>query len=141
MTKRLAGVESSFRRLGPRMPAAVLAGVLLTGLPCIIWSCATPVGVVGDLGITTGGQQDIASARRTIEGGGVPDPASITVEGFLSEHSIPVEEPEDAGLLYATTSVAWNKDFDAFTPLATIQIGFGTTIDPETSTRNWKRTV
>jgi len=83
----------------------------------------------GGTGVTTGGQQDIAAARSTIESGGVPDPDSISVEGFLSEHSIPVDMPENPGVLFATTSVAWNKDFDAFTPLATVQIGFGTTID------------
>lgn len=81
-------------------------------------------------GVTTGGQQDIAAARRAILDGDVPDPASITVEGFLSEHSIEIEPPADAGLLYAVATTAWNSDFDAFTPLATLQIGFGTTLEP-----------
>ncbi|UCE58522.1 MAG: VWA domain-containing protein [Phycisphaerales bacterium] len=87
-------------------------------------------------GVTAGGQQDIASARATIEDGGIPDPDSITVEGFLSEHSIPIEEAADAGLLYATASTGWHQAFDAFTPLATVQIGFGTTIDETTFERD-----
>ncbi len=89
-----------------------------------------------DLGVTTGGAEDIASARTTIENGGVPDPDSITVEGFLSEHSIPITAPPAAGLLYATATTAWNQDFDGFTPLATVQIGFGTTLDRETFRRS-----
>lgn len=107
-------------------------------LPCTGGCGAVGVGAsgAGDLGVTTGGQQDMAAARKAIEAGGVPDPASITVEGFLSEHSIPVDEPPDAGLLYATASVAWNRDFDTFTPLATVQIGFGTTLDPESFERS-----
>jgi Ca-activated chloride channel family protein len=82
-------------------------------------------------GVTAGGAQDIAHARQIIEDGDIPDPEAITVEGFMSEHSIPTSAPEDAGLLYATAAAAWNKDFDAFTPLVTIQLGFGTTIDME----------
>jgi Ca-activated chloride channel family protein len=89
-----------------------------------------------DVGVTPGGQKDIAAARNVIEDGGIPDPDWITVEGFLSEHSVPIEEPEDAGLLYTTASVAWNADFDVFTPVATVVIGFGTNIDEETFARD-----
>ncbi|MGB2986833.1 MAG: VWA domain-containing protein [Phycisphaerae bacterium] len=99
----------------------------------VFWGCGmAPSGP----GVTTGGQQDIAAARSVIEDGGVPDPDWITVEGFLSEHSIPIEEPEDAGLLYTVASVAWNADFDVFTPVATVAIGFGTTIDEDTFERD-----
>ncbi|MHC4697558.1 MAG: vWA domain-containing protein [Planctomycetota bacterium] len=113
---------------------AVLSAYLMLLVGC---GAGMPMGgaIAGGVGVTTGGQQDIAAARSAIERGEIPDPASITVEGFLSEHSIEIEPPEDPGLLYATTSTAWNKDFDAFTPLATVQIGFGTTIDEETFER------
>lgn len=117
------------------LPALALAGVSLMS----IWGCAQAGGLEGGgstLGVTTGGQQDIASARKTIEEGGIPEPASITVEGFLSEHSIPIDAPADAGLLYATAAVAWNRDFDAFTPLVTVQVGFGTTVDSDTFERS-----
>ncbi|MHC5112041.1 MAG: vWA domain-containing protein [Planctomycetota bacterium] len=99
------------------------------GLALLLSGCGAMVGVPVDTGVTTGGQQDIASARTIIERGGVPDPDSVTVEGFLSEHSIPVEQPEDAGELFAAVATGWNDDFDAFTPLATVQLGFGTNID------------
>lgn len=92
--------------------------------------CAQSVGD-GDFGVTTGGQQDIASARSIIESGGVPSPASVTVEGFLSEHDIPVTQPDNADELFATVAAAWNDDFNAFTPLATVQLGFGTNIDAD----------
>ncbi|NOS99139.1 MAG: VWA domain-containing protein [Phycisphaerales bacterium] len=54
----------------------------------------------------------------------------------MSEHSIGIAAPQDPGLLYATATAAWNQDFDALTPLATIAIGFGTTIDAETFRRD-----
>jgi len=104
-----------------------------------LWMCLAMVAgcpmAAAPPGVTPGGQQDIAAARAVIEDGGIPDPDSITVEGFLSEHTIPVEVPDDAGLLYMTASAAFNRDFDAFTPLATVQIGLGTTIDAETFQR------
>jgi Ca-activated chloride channel family protein len=98
----------------------------------VFWSCAAPAFGPG---VTTGGAQDIAYARRSIEDGSIPSPDAITVEGFLSEHTIPAPPPPDAGIVYATTAVAWNKDFDAFTPLVTIMLGFGTTIDAESFER------
>lgn len=82
-----------------------------------------------DGGVTTGGAQDMARARAVIEAGGVPDPDSITVEGLLSEHSIPLPAPDDTGAFYAVAEASWAADFDTFTPLVTIQAGFGTTID------------
>ena len=118
--------ESVCDRLGYRSLLVALTIVALSTFLATVWSCAASMGV------TTGGQQDVASARRTIEEGGIPDPVSITVEGFISEHSIPVEEPEGAGLLYASAGLSWNADLNVFTPLATVVIGFGTNVDEET---------
>jgi len=108
-----------------RRKSTLLPGALLATLSAALTGCPS---APGDAGVTTGGQEDIAAARQAILAGDVPDPESITVEGFLSEHSIEIEPPTDAGLLYATATTAWNNDFDAFTPLATLQIGFGTTL-------------
>lgn len=99
------------------------------GAATIAGACA--LMMPGVPGVTVGGQQDIAAARRAIEDGEIPDPQSITVEGFLSEHSIPIEAPATERLLFGTASVAWEQDFDAFTPLATLQVGLGTTLDRE----------
>jgi Ca-activated chloride channel homolog len=107
----------------------VLVGVMLS--LGVIGGCAQSAPV----GVTAGGQQDIASARQAIQTGEVPDPAAITIEGFISEHAIPIAVPDNAEELYAVASAAWQLDFDAFTPLATIQVGFGSTIDQATFTR------
>lgn len=88
-----------------------------------------PSGGVPVVGVTTGGAEDIAYARQIIENGDIPDPSAITVEGFLSEHSIDLEPPADAGALYATAAGAWNADFDELTPLITVQVGFGSNVD------------
>jgi Ca-activated chloride channel family protein len=77
----------------------------------------------------------MAYARQVIEDGGIPEPSAITVEGMLSEHSIDLAPPRDAGALYSTATVAWNTDFDELTPLITVQVGFGTNIDPATFKR------
>ncbi len=108
----------------------IAAIVTAAALACTYgWGCISQF--TSGLGATPGGQQDIASARDTIERGGVPDPASITVEGFLSEHSIPMEPPANPGVVFANASTAWNRDFRSFTPTATVQIGFGTMVDAE----------
>jgi Ca-activated chloride channel homolog len=103
---------------------------------------ALAVGVIGIAscafvgpGVTTGGQQDVAAFRQALFDGSLPDPESITVEGFLSEHSIEHAAPSNDDLLYITTSAAWHQNFDTFTPLATLLIGFGTNLDLETFER------
>jgi len=105
-------------------------------VPCILGpACGAFNTGFYDLGVTTGGVQDIAYARRVIEDGGIPSPDSITVEGLLSEHSIEMEVPPDPDSLFTAATVAWNDDFDTLTPLATVQVGFGTTINSETFRR------
>jgi len=62
-------------------------------------------------------------------------PEYIPVEGFLSEHAIPLPIVDETSSLYATGAVSWNRDFDEITPLVTLQVGFGTNIDRATFTR------
>lgn len=102
----------------------------------LAYSCASPAFFPADLGVGTGGQQDIASARTTIERGEFPDPESITVSGFLSEHGIPTGAVDTEELLFVTAATAYLEDFDSFTPQVTLQVGFGTTIDRETFRRD-----
>ena len=131
-------VSGKSRRVrGGRLRVSAFLGLAFVGasIGALLWGCAAMMFSPG-VGVTPGGQEDIASARSVIEQGGVPNPESITVEGFLSEHAIPIEQPADAGLVYAAASAAWNRDFDAFTPLVTVQLGFGTTIDRETFHRS-----
>lgn len=92
-------------------------------LGCGVFAPTVPVGG------TTGRAEDIANARQLIESGEVPDPAAITVEGFLSEHSIDPAPPAEPSALYVRTASAWNADFDELTPLVTIQVGFGSNLD------------
>lgn len=88
-----------------------------------------------DPGVTTGGTKDMAYARQIIEDGDIPDPDAVTVEGLLSEHDIPVEEPPAAPILYSTVTTAWNQDFETILPLATVAVGLGTTINAGEFTR------
>lgn len=118
---------SAFRRFG----ISAFVTLLLVAFQL---RCAPPS--VGPVGVTTGGAEDIAYARQLIESGEVPDPAAITVQGFLSEHSIDLTPPTEPSALYARTAAAWNADFDELTPLITIQVGFGTNIDLASFQRN-----
>ncbi len=126
MNQRNTGQDVSLARFRTRSTFSFPATLGITVLLAFLSGCP-----MSSPGLTTGGAQDIAAARQVIESGDIPDPGWITVEGFLSEHSIPIEEPQDAGLLYFTASAAWNADFDVFTPLATVVIGFGTTVDED----------
>jgi Ca-activated chloride channel homolog len=121
----MQSAQHSPRKITIRRITTVLAGTVLTILCVFRPGCAVSTDFAG---ATAGGAQDIAFARQTIDSGGIPTPESITVEGFISEHSIETETPEDAGLLYATATAAWNDDFDTLTPLVTVAVGFGTTV-------------
>lgn len=111
----------------PHATSAALARAAVAAVLAVFLPGCAPSG--GGAGITGGGQEDIALARRIIEQGEIPDAASITVEGFLSEHSVPLDEPENPGLIYASAATAWQRDYGSFGPLATIALGFGTSLD------------
>jgi len=78
-------------RHGIRTAASVVVG-LSAAVGAMRWLSGC-VASADFAAVTTGGQKDIASARRLIKDGGIPDPEAITVEGFLSEHAIPITAP------------------------------------------------
>lgn len=96
--------------------------------------CAVPSF---SLGVTGGGVQDIDLARSAILAGRIPDADTITVEGMLSEHDIPIPTPEDAGTLYAGTALAWRQPYGTTTSasLADVIVRFGSTINLESFQR------
>jgi len=108
---------------------SILAAPLPLGCAAAFQSATLSPG--SGAGVTVGGVQDIAYARQVIEDGGVPPPDSITVQGLLSEHSIEIATPPEAGLLFSTAAAAWGPHVDAASPLATAVIGFGSTINRE----------
>jgi len=132
-----AGNRAPALRWGGRMIALILA-VLGLATAMLVSGCpmsAPPAFNLDFVGVTTGGAQDIALARKIIEAGDVPNPEYIPIEGFLSEHAIPLPRVDETRTLYATGAVSWNRDFDEITPLVTLQVGFGTNIDRATFTR------
>lgn len=107
--------------------------------PC--WACLPVLALLGgcagsfNAGVTTGGQQDVAGFRRALDDGDIPNPESMTVEGFLSEHSIDLGDPVENAQIFMTAAGAWNEPFDAFGPLVTVALGFGTTINADNFNR------
>lgn len=77
----------------------------------------TPVGA------TPGGAQDIGLARATIAAGGVPSPASLTVEGLLSEHDLPTEGPPCTSLICARPATAFATSIETGAKERWVQIG------------------
>jgi len=79
----------------------------------------------------------MAQARAVIMSGGVPEPDSITVEGMLSEHDVPLIAPESADEFYAYAGLAWRVPVGSTTGAAgaDIILGIGTTIDLESIVR------
>lgn len=98
--------------------------------------CAPAVSAGGDLaGIAPGGVQDVALARQQIESGVLPDPALLSVEGFLREHDIPLTAPPGAPEIFASVAGAWRKPFDEPAAMGEVYIGLGTTRDLDSIVR------
>lgn len=105
----------------------LLCGLLVAGNV----HCGLPgaVGTGDVVGLTSGGAQDIADARAQIRAGSLPDSDAITVEGFFSEHEIPLTPPENPEEIYASVALTWRKPFGANAPGAEILVRMGSTID------------
>ncbi|MBI5863749.1 MAG: VWA domain-containing protein [Planctomycetes bacterium] len=105
----------------------------------VLAACAGPLALVGcqplalvdtgTIGVTSGGPEDIARARAAIDSGWLPDPDSITVEGFLSEHDIPITPPANPPEIYGSIATTWRKPYGAATPYVDVFVSLGTTID------------
>jgi Ca-activated chloride channel family protein len=81
----------------------------------------------GNLGVSPGGADDNAEARQRILDGQLPHDSEITVEGFLSEHDIPLPVPPNAPQIYANVAAAWRKPFNEPAAMGEVFIGLGTT--------------
>lgn len=98
--------------------------------------CAPAVSGGGDLaGIAPGGVQDVALARNDIQRGVVPNPVTLTVEGFLREHDIPLSVPSGAPEIFASLAGAWRKPFGEPAAMGELYFGLGTTRDLDSFTR------
>jgi Ca-activated chloride channel family protein len=93
---------------------------------------ANPGG--GSFGATPGGVQDMGLARDLVSQGMVPPPEAFVVEGMLSEHDLPIDGPpcQDPLCLRAVMGVA--PDSEGMTS-AWVQIGFSSSVDPDTFDR------
>lgn len=80
-------------------------------------------GAPGAYGATPGGAQDIGYARRVIAEGGVPSAESMTVEGLLSEHDLPIDGPPCTSLLCTRPATAWAPSIETGKNERWIQLG------------------
>lgn len=103
---------------------------------------ASPTGTADasageSLGATPGGAQDIGYLRTTIEQGFVPLPTHLAVEGFFSEHDLPIEESQPCQQLLCVRSatgyapVIGQKNTRHF-----VQVGFSTNLQVDSFKRN-----
>ncbi|MCC6357418.1 MAG: VWA domain-containing protein [Phycisphaerales bacterium] len=111
--------------------------VVLATLPFALGLGGCPTSGLdgGGLGVAPGGVQDMALARVQIESGVVPSPNTITVEGFLREHDIPLPAPDGAPEIFASVAAAWRHPFDEAAPMGELYVGLGTTRDLDSFTR------
>jgi Ca-activated chloride channel family protein len=93
------------------------------------------VNVGNTLGVTPGGAKDIAYARTLIQMGGVPDGNTITVEGLMSEHDIPVDGAPCTSLLCLRPALGVATRLDTNQREHFVQLGFSSGFHRETFLR------
>lgn len=91
-------------------------------------------GPMGDFGATPGGVQDMGFARELISEGQVPPAEAFLVEGMFSEHDLPLSGDACVTTLCLRSAMAVAPDEDEVQS-AWLQVGFSSTIDPETFER------
>jgi Ca-activated chloride channel family protein len=91
-------------------------------------------GSGGDFGATPGGVQDMGLARELIGKGRVPPAEAFNVEGMFSEHDLPLEGERCSTTLCLRGAMGIAPDEDEESS-AWLQVGFSSTIDPETFQR------
>ncbi len=112
-----------------RFPLFALSALALSGC-----SSAKMSGSM-DYGLAPGGQQGIDNARDAVQGGEVPDPADITVEGILNDHDMPIEGDacEQTVCVDLAAGTGWIDAAEQSSVL--VQVGYDSNIDPETWVR------
>ncbi len=88
----------------------------------------------GDFGATPGGVQDMGLARELVEQGRVPPAEAFNVEGMFSEHDLPLDGPACSTTLCLRSAMGIAPD-ETDEGSAWVQIGFSSTINPETFER------
>lgn len=92
-------------------------------------------GDVAGLGATPGGEQDVGLFREVVDRGGVPQPSSFTVAGFLAEHDLPLEAPPCERPLCLQAGVGVARALDSGKNEVFVQLGFSSGVDEATFRR------
>ncbi len=92
--------------------------------------------VVGSIGVTQGGVQDIKHFRDSIASGNIPHPNTLTAEGLLSEHNIILSGTGKCEQLFCLTGEAVEASLIVpETAQYFVGLGFDTNLDGD----SWKR--
>jgi len=106
---------------------------LLASLTLALGLAASGCGYMGapQLGVTTGGAQDVGFARNLVAAGHVPEPSAFVIEGLLSEHDIALAHAPCTRLLCFDAAVGVAPAFDTGRDTAFMVVGFSSNLAPE----------
>lgn len=118
----------------PRTPSVALSLTLALAL-----GCAHPSGghvaAYTDVGVTPGGEQDMALARDIIAQGGIPARSHFSPEGLFSEHDLPLNGADCLDLLCPRAAAARVDPVDNQGEGMLLQLGFASGLDLATFER------